>query len=164
MICNICKDRVATIKLKEIINNEVTAFNLCQECFDAREQSGSGSSIESIGKALDSLEKYANKDAMGGSSPRVCPGCNTTEEQVLAKGRLGCSECYKTFAATLRPILAKVHGSTDHRGKSPHHIEEKLNQKTELRRLHEDLQQAVQSENYERAAKLRDRIKQFETM
>lgn len=164
MICSICKDRVATINLKEIINNEVTDLNLCKECFELREQRGPGSSVESIGKALDSLEKYANKDAAGASSPRICPRCDTTEEQVRAKGRLGCGECYRTFATTLRPILTKVHGSTEHRGKSPHHVVETTDRKTELRRLHEDLQQAVQSENYERAAKLRDKIKQFESM
>jgi protein arginine kinase activator len=160
MICHICKDKVATIRLKEIINNVVTELHLCQECFEAREQKGMTTGIDA--PVTGSLAEQEKKKAKGKTKPRKCPVCGTTEDQFRAKGRLGCPQCYKAFAKALEPILCKVHGSSEHRGKVPQEASRSLDLKTELRRLQEDLHRAIVSENYERAAKLRDKIKEFE--
>jgi protein arginine kinase activator len=157
MICQVCKDKVATIRLKEIINDEVTELHLCKECFEARERQGGSAhagSPEGKGKKKLSLE----------SKPIQCPTCGTTSDELRANGRLGCGDCYKTFAVSLEPIISRVHGFTEHRGKSPAYIARNLDLKTELRRLQTELQDAILTENYERAARLRDKIKQFEDM
>ncbi len=159
MICHICKDKVATIRLKEIINNVVTELHLCRECFESREHQdslGMAGVSESDTPAVIDEEKKKPK-----GKTRRCPNCGLSEEQFRARGRLGCGECYKIFAKTLEPILAKVHGSSEHRGKIPQEAAKGLDLKTELRKLQEDLQRAIQAENYERAAKLRDKIKQY---
>ncbi|UCD58037.1 MAG: UvrB/UvrC motif-containing protein [Candidatus Hydrogenedentota bacterium] len=163
MICSICEDKVATICLKEIINNVVTELHLCQACFEAREQKGGGTPTLSVNKMLDSLAGHGKKTTVHKAKPQKCPTCETTEEQFRAKGRLGCADCYKTFTVSLDSILSKVHGSTEHRGKIPQ-AARRLDLKVELTRLQEDLQKAILSENYERAAKLRDKIKQFENI
>jgi protein arginine kinase activator len=155
-----CKDKVATIRLKEIINNVVTEIHLCQDCFESREHqgaAGTGNAFDSDSDALVEDEKKKTRK----SKTRKCPACGLSEEQFRARGRLGCSECYTAFTKTLEPILAKVHGSVEHRGKIPQEAARSLDLKTELRKLQEDLQRAIQEENYERAAKLRDKIKQF---
>lgn len=158
MICHICKDKVATIRLKEIINNVVTELHLCQECFESREYQGGGP-VHISDADLNALIEDDKKKAK--SKTQRCPVCGLSEEQFRARGRLGCSECYTIFAKALEPILAKVHGSTEHRGKFPQEAARSLDLKTELRKLQEDLQRAINEENYERAAKLRDKIKQF---
>jgi protein arginine kinase activator len=116
------------------------------------------------GKALDALTDQGKKTGKPQAPPAQCPVCGTTDEELHEKGRLGCGDCYKTFAETLEPILSRVHGSTEHHGKFPRQAARNLDLKTELRRLQEDLQSAIISENYERAAKLRDRIKQYENI
>jgi protein arginine kinase activator len=164
MVCHICKDKVATIRLKEIVNNVVTELHLCQACFEAREKEGKAGFSSSVDKALDSIVSAGKKQAKKRTSPQKCDTCGITEEQFLGKGRMGCGDCYKAFATSLLPLVSKIHGSTAHRGKAPHEVARKLDVKNELTRLQEDLQRAILSENYERAAKLRDKIRMFESM
>ncbi len=161
MICHICKDKVATIRLKEIINNVVTELHLCRDCFEAREQQAKGGADTVSSKMLDSLE-HREKGKSKEAEALMCPSCHISEEQFRSKGRLGCAECYTTFARPLAQILGRVHDATEHRGKIPRRVRGSFDFKNEMRRLQEDLQKAIQSENYERAAKLRDKIRHFE--
>lgn len=161
MICHICKDKVASIRLKEIIGGEVTELHLCQDCYDTREQEGTGVSESSPADIVSSLTGSKRKNV--DSEPESCPACGTTKANLREKGRLGCSDCYVSFAASLEPILSRVHGAVEHRGKIPHPANN-LDLKNELRRLQEELHDAIMSENYERAAKLRDKIKVYEDM
>jgi protein arginine kinase activator len=164
MICQVCKDKVASIRLKEIISGAVTELHLCRACYEAREEQGTGASVSAIDKALSSLAAQAKQKAGTETGSVNCPACGTSDDMLREKGRLGCSECYRVFAASLDPILSGVHGSTRHRGKLPRQAERNLDLKTELRQLQEDLQGAINSENYEMAARLRDKIRQFETI
>lgn len=166
MICNMCKDKVATIRLKEIINNSVTEVHLCQVCYETHEQKGLflTNELASSKEAADAEAGSGKQKSKSKAKHKKCPACGTTEEQFRAKGRLGCSDCYGVFASAMAPILSTIHGSTEHRGKAPHHAVRTLDLKAELKKLQEDLQRAILSENYERAAKLRDKIKQFESM
>lgn len=161
MICRICKDRVASIRLKEIINDVVTEFNLCQTCYDAREQEGTGVS-DSL--AADVVSSFAMIGGKEDAEPAACPACATSKVDLREKGRLGCSECYGAFSVSLEPILSRAHGSTEHRGKVPQRAAMNLDLKNELRRLQEDLREAIVSENYEQAARLRDKIIHYESM
>ncbi len=162
MICHICKDKVASIRLKEIIGGIVTELHLCQACFEARETQGTGVPDSDPNKILAALDGTAEKKA--DAERATCSACGTTVDDLRDKGRLGCSDCYKVLAVSLEPILTRVHGATEHRGKFPHPVERNLDLKNELRRLQEDLHEAVVTENYERAAKLRDKIRQYENM
>ncbi len=164
MICHMCKDKVATIRLKEIVNNVVTELHLCEECFELRERREGSVPTASPSKMLDSLTDPEKKRTRGKAKPRKCPGCGTLEDQFRAKGRLGCARCYETFSKSLDTIVSRIHNSTEHRGKVPRQAARSLDLKTEMRRLQQDLQRAIISENYERAAKLRDKIKQYENM
>lgn len=161
MMCHICKNKEATIRLKEIINNVVTELHLCEECYRQRELKGDAGGGLSPAKMLESAAS-GKKTSKAARKPRKCPECGMNEDQFRSNGRLGCAQCYRTFEEALKPILSKVHGSTEHRGKFPRPAERSLDLKAELRRLQEDLQEAILSENYERAAKLRDRIKHYE--
>jgi len=161
MICHICKDKVASIRLKEIIGGEVTELQLCQDCYNAREQEGTGVNESSAADIVSSLTGAKKESA--DSEPDSCSTCGTTKADIREKGRMGCSDCYTVFSASLERILLRVHGSLEHRGKIPQPANN-LDLKNELRRLQEELQSAIVSENYERAARLRDKIKIYEDM
>jgi protein arginine kinase activator len=164
MICQICKDKVATIHLKEIIKNLVTNTHMCKECFETREEEGISSAASASGKMLDSLSHQLNQNIEIVARTSKCDSCGVTDEELRANGRLGCGDCYKTFDKSLTPILSRIHGFTEHRGKSPRETSRNLDLKTELRRLQEALQKAILTENYELAAKLRDKMKHFENI
>ncbi|HET9952418.1 MAG TPA: UvrB/UvrC motif-containing protein, partial [Candidatus Eisenbacteria bacterium] len=92
-----------------------------------------------------------------------CPRCSLVYSEFKESGRLGCSECYTTFRAQLRPLLRRIHGSTKHVGKAPARDSARVALRREIQRLHEDLQRAIEREEFETAASLRDRIRAIET-
>lgn len=87
------------------------------------------------------------------TAPRRCPGCNTSLVEIRKSGRVGCPACYTAFREHLEPLLQRVHGATRHVSGGNGH-----GARDELRRLEAALRRAVAEEDYERAARLRDRI------
>lgn len=87
-----------------------------------------------------------------------------TYEQLTKVGRFGCASCYDTFKEHLKPLLKRLHGGhTDHCGKIPKRIEGNIHLKKELDELKLILKQYVQKEEFEKAAGVRDKIRNLET-
>ena len=90
-----------------------------------------------------------------------------TYEEFRKVGRLGCSQCYEAFGTPLRRLLKRIHGSDTHVGRGPRSPRTagpagatgEGGQPRSLEKLREALQAAVDTEEYERAAQLRDRIR-----
>ena len=91
-----------------------------------------------------------------------CSNCGMTYSQFGQIGRFGCSQCYRSFAGQLDPLLRRVQGNSRHTGKAPERTRESLGYKREIEQLRQELQTAISSEAYERAAVLRDRIHALE--
>lgn len=91
-----------------------------------------------------------------------CPKCGLSYEGFQEIGKLGCSECYRSFRDKLVPLLRRIHGNTRHGGKIPSKAGEDMARAKELERLKRELEEAVRNEEYERAAEIRDRIKLLE--
>jgi protein arginine kinase activator len=92
-------------------------------------------------------------------SDKKCPTCGMQFSDFSKTGRLGCGNCYLTFRSQLNGLLRKIHGSTQHRGKVPFTPGDVMKPLREERKLQEELRKAVEEEDFEKAAKLRDRIK-----
>src|SRR3989338_1259671 len=87
-----------------------------------------------------------------------CRNCGMTYEDFRKFGRLGCSECYEAFKGQLSTLLKKVHGSNQHLGKTPVRIPQVEKKRIEcLQELKNQLMEAIQMEDFEKAADLRDR-------
>jgi protein arginine kinase activator len=92
-----------------------------------------------------------------------CPNCGITFEQFKKQSLLGCPEDYAVFEKQLEPIVKKSQGGHgEHCGKVPEKSSDETKKNTELIRLRQELELAVQVEDYELAAKVRDRIKQLQ--
>jgi len=78
------------------------------------------------------------------------------------KGRLGCGKCYGTFQKKLAELLKKIHGSDRHVGKTPYKEEKPRKGAEDLERLRGELEELIKKEEFEKAAVLRDRIKELE--
>ena len=93
--------------------------------------------------------------------------CDRGDRHFKKIGRLGCAQCYVAFKASLAPLLKRIHGSTQHIGKSPSPVaakELKITTKLQedLEAVKSALQKAVKNEEFEEAASLRDKIKFLE--
>jgi protein arginine kinase activator len=90
-----------------------------------------------------------------------CPTCGQTYAEFSRTGRLGCSDCYLAFDKQLEPLFRRIHGSSSHSGKVPERTGGKAKLEQSIRQLSSQLEQAVEREDYEHAAKLRDQIRQL---
>ena len=92
----------------------------------------------------------------------TCSVCNTSFEEYKKTGKLGCSKCYSTFEKQLKPILEGIYGYSEHIGKFPKNKCKDTEVIRTVEQLKEQLNIAIQEEEYEQAAKLRDEILQLE--
>ena len=94
-----------------------------------------------------------------------CGKCGTTYEEFLHKGRFGCAQCYRSFRSQLGPALRGIQGAETHSGKRPKSHRETtetiVKKLSEADRLTLELQEAIEKEEFEEAARLRDRIKEL---
>ena len=102
-------------------------------------------------KAAASLKDVANL---------TCPKCGITFREFRTQGQLGCPHDYQVFAEFMAPLVERAHGgATQHVGKVPARLGPTASQQSELLRLQRELNDAVEREDYETAAGLRDQIK-----
>jgi len=161
MVCQICGKKNASVHLTEIINEQMTELHLCEGCAKDKGIAGLGQPF-GLQDLLAGLVDFGAPVASGKKTTLKCPNCKMTYEDFRKLGRFGCSECYETFKESIEPLLKKIHGSVQHVGKSPQRSGETNNANKELQELQLRLQKAIGAENFEEAAKLRDKIKQAE--
>jgi len=157
MLCDICKQKAATVHYTEIINNKIHKMDLCEDC--AKEKNLGFNTQFSVADILKGLTEPA---MTGGKETKeqTCSFCGLTYSKFKKIGRLGCGECYGTFESNLESIINDVHKNTQHVGKSPNTSRKTVTKKlNKLEELQEQLRVAVMKEEYENAAKLRDDIK-----
>lgn len=170
MQCQECGKRPATLHYTKIINGEKTEFHLCEVCAKGKGEEMSdfdgGFSIHHLLSGLLNLdlESAAVPGAQSARKRAVnqgihCPTCGLTYQQFSKIGRFGCSGCYQAFADQLEPLFRRVHGHHHHRGKVPQRTGGKLKVRREVERLKQQLILRIQNEEFEEAARLRDRIR-----
>ncbi|MGO0121764.1 UvrB/UvrC motif-containing protein [Desulfothermobacter acidiphilus] len=161
MLCDRCHKRPATIHYTEIVDNQKKELHLCEEC--AREMGvspfmGAPSPFHSL---LSGLFFPVGEEKPPRRELR-CPRCGLTEQEFTAGGLLGCPQCYQALRPTVKQVLGRVHGVTRHTGKVPRKRSAGTAATAEIERLRRELDEAVRKEEYERAAELRDKIKELE--
>jgi len=156
--CDKCgKD--ATVHLTEIVDGQKIEKHLCEDCAVAE-----GITIKAnvpLGKLLESLAMHsvAEKEL----SELKCEVCGMTFLEFREHRLLGCPNDYKVFERVLVPVLERAHeGASFHVGKVPANAADSERRQNELLRLRGQLNEAIASEDYEQAARLRDRIKELE--
>jgi len=163
MECDICHKREATVHLTEVVNENVTKLHLCEKC--AKQKSEEMQSHFGLSDLLSGLMDFVptvpEETAEAGSGLR-CDTCGMTYRDFQKTGRLGCGKCYEKFERNLGELLKKIHGSDRHIGKMPLVGKAEPEEEEDLRRLKGELDGLVRSEEFEKAAVLRDRIRAIE--
>ncbi|MBS6475650.1 MAG: UvrB/UvrC motif-containing protein [Clostridiales bacterium] len=157
MICQECNLNEATVTLNTNINGVKSTRHLCPSCA-AKYGIGQASGIGEMFSGL-----FGNVLGMFSEAPQElsCKGCGYTLSQYNRTGLLGCEQCYDSFRQQLLPFIKRVHGNVVNK---PDEIkpDSKQEQQDEISKLKKELQEAIQAEEYEKAAQLRDRIKLME--
>ena len=170
MRCDNCGEREAAIHLTQIVNNSVTTMHLCEQCAAEKGvETGAGVAKFPLGDFLASLGKSGGGKQEEQAAGVACPACGGTMDDFRQTGRLGCARCYTTFEPHLRDLLRRLHGSTQHVGErytapaaaAPAEAEGPAPD-TRVSALREQLRRAVEAEDFELAAELRDRLKVLE--
>ncbi len=97
-------------------------------------------------------------------SKKICPQCGMTLKELKTKARVGCNECFSTFVAEIRDIVHQAFGKVQHQGRYPLRVHSHVMFLRDIQDLKKKLQRAVEQENYEKAAKLRDRIEELKNL
>jgi protein arginine kinase activator len=159
MLCSNCKDKPATVHLTQIVGDKMQKLDLCEDCAKAKGVNDPGSFA--LADLMLGLGASQEIEQAGGGVETKCPRCGFTQADFKKSGRLGCPECYKTFAEGLEGLLKTMHKGTRHAGKVPEALRESREQADRLKLLQKKLDKAIKEENFEQAAQLRDELKQL---
>lgn len=164
MKCEVCGTKEAVVHYTQVVDNETTTMHLCEEC--AAEKGLETGESPSNAPLADFLAKMGGASAQSQEGPDddlTCPFCGLTFSSFKDVGRLGCPQCYPTFEAYLRGLLRRIHGGTQHVGKVYLPPDPSVSQREmRLEELRRKLQRAISTENFERAAEIRDEIRTLE--
>lgn len=156
MLCSKCKTNTANFFYTQNINGKESSVALCKQC-----AADSGAGISMVSPLFNSFFGVHSRHR-DERSAKKCSLCALTFNDILAMGKVGCPECYATFKEELDNTIRSIHGTAKHIGQKPNMNTETAIIKKELSEeeiLRSELEKAIETENYEEAAKLRDAIK-----
>jgi len=165
MLCQRCQERQASVHFTKIIGGDKTEYRLCEVC--ARE---SGDVIAKAAQAFDFnhlLSGLLNMESSSGFTTVTpatlrCESCGLSYPQFTKIGKFGCAKCYEAFESRLQPLMRRIQTGVNHQGKVPQRAGEQVKRRKNLERLRRELQQSIETEQFEHAAQLRDQIKQID--
>ncbi|MFP3936971.1 MAG: UvrB/UvrC motif-containing protein [Phycisphaerae bacterium] len=158
----------ATIHLTEVVGGRKVEKHLCEDC--AADEGITVKSNVPISQLLEDFvlqtasQQSETDESSDSDAPEIkCEGCGMTFAEFRRTGLLGCPNDYDAFADALEPLVQEAQdGHTQHVGKVPRNAGSSQKRQNEILRLRAELKSAVDAEDYERAAELRDRITELE--
>ena len=166
MLCEQCKKNQANTHVKSIINGEVTELSLCSSCAAKMGYGNVFDHMFDIGSMISGFMGEPMASAL--AQERKCPGCGLSFAQISKGGRVGCAKCYDVFYDRLLPSIKRIHGNTIHTGKRLRKPQLTSGEAAvqnaaaeKIAALSQDLKNAVANQEYEKAAKLRDKINEL---
>jgi len=155
VLCQACEKNNAEFHAPKIINNELVYVHLCMECAKHSKPFEISNGLDDkLQYVLDGLLESGKKNKSGFQRP-VCDECGTMIKYLMKKKKLGCAHCYEVFSDYLEKDL-QVHKIKFDR----HSLSDKYYE--QIKRMKKELKKAVDVEDFEKAASLRDRIHTYE--
>ncbi len=176
MKCQHCRNNEATVHLVEMSEGRRRDLWLCGECADAEQWRRLDAvtdphasndtpqipdSLPADNATFDSMLKFLGQPtSKSGKTSHLanCSHCGHTWGDFQETGQLGCARCYSAFRKMLLPMLAAFHRHATHLGKTPLGRAGGDSRLIEISRLRVALEEAIASENFEEAARLRDQL------
>ncbi len=155
MLCDQCGERPATMVISQVLDGKQVKVYLCEQCANENEAylAQSNPFEQFMGAVFD--QKTPSQE-----SSLTCPQCGMTIGEFKKRSKIGCANCYNVFKGYLSPIFKQIHGNNYHIGKKPSKFQRKLKEINYVNNLQLALRKSLEVEDYEEAARLRDRIKE----
>ncbi|MBQ9115793.1 MAG: UvrB/UvrC motif-containing protein, partial [Clostridia bacterium] len=159
MMCQKCGKKPVSVHIKKIVNDVYSDEYLCNDC--------AGSSAMHVTNPFEKgiEELFGNLFASSASgitkSVKCCPLCGATPRDISGSGKVGCAKCYEVFRDQLRSTIGGIHGNVHHVGRAPGNHREMMERQAKLEQLKAEQQKAIEDQNFELAAELRDKIKEL---
>ena len=152
MLCDDCKSRPASIFFKEVNPGKIVELHLCEQCAHKRGllMAKKLSPIEILQKMLK--EKSAKDEKI------ICKNCCLSLAEFKRIGRFGCSKCLSEFGPQINHLIKQIHQNDRHIGRSPVQCNKNG---FEVFKLRAELKKALEKEEYEDAARIRDQLKKY---
>ena len=174
MNCQQC-DKPAVFHITELESGAVRELHLCEDHAraylnqsDSAAGGGGPEESKSSGGALvGPLGVGQTADELAALDQKACEMCGITFFEFRNQGRLGCAHDYIQFERELEPLIANIHGATEHTGRRPSRAfpggagpgTDPLTAVIGLRR---GMREAIAREDYESAKDARDAIRALE--
>lgn len=163
MLCQNCGTREATTHIKRISGGEAVQLHLCTTC---AEHLGYADLFSGIGFNISGMlsKFFPDTSWLNAGKEEQCPTCGFTFNDIVSTGMMGCADCYDTFYEKLKPSLSRIHGRASHVGKvgvaaSAPKIDSAPQKR--IAALEQEMEQAIRTQNFERAAEIRDELKEL---
>ncbi len=164
MICDVCKKNPAKLHITQMVNDKKFTLHICPSCATEKGVTGpsinTSFSVEQLLSGGGEAQPSEKEEEM--AAHQTCPSCGLSYGSFKESGRLGCSLCYETFSAQIKPLLQKIQKEVKHKGKVPDKGDAQLVLKRNITDLRMQLKEAVSQEHFEEAAQLRDQIRKME--
>src|SRR3954469_2677742 len=162
MICDDCRERDAVVQYTAVKDDNVVQLHLCEQCAAER---GVETTVNTLPKhpLAAFLPQVQQQPLTAPADGTRCTFCGTSMADFRATGRWGCARCYSNFEAGIRELLRRVQGNHRHVGRAYRApMSESLERAAVLGELKDRLRRAIENEQFEMAADLRDRIRVME--
>ncbi|MDX1805876.1 MAG: UvrB/UvrC motif-containing protein [Paenisporosarcina sp.] len=168
MICENCKQRPAKVTVTQVHNGAQVQRHYCDVCaqefhpYHLDFQQDALSLHQLLSNWFGSTE---TKQPQEKTQPELntCSYCGWTFQQFLNQGKFGCAECYESFHGQLPEVFKKLHnGNVKHIGKAPGSFGQTLQLKKQIESIRTEMRTAIEIENFEEAARLRDEARALE--
>ena len=167
--CERCNKYQANVHIVKVFDGIKKELNICEKCAKELGEFNLHSILDVENtfslNILSGLVEYFNNNQQSSVvkiNDSECSKCKTTYAEFKNTGFLGCDDCYKQFLKILAIFIKRVQNGTEHNGKIQSRCGEKVIKRKELNDLREKLQKSILSEEYEKAAEIRDLIKKLE--
>ena len=162
MMCEECGIRPAKFHLTTVMGGERQDRSLCPVCFAKYQKKLPGIDFTNLAGILSGILEAGVNGAEAEENEneaRACARCGTSYLDFKRTGMVGCAQCYNAFREPMEALLTRVHGNTQHAGRVPGGVRSGASIRMNIERLRQQINQAVTAEEYEEAARLRDRIR-----
>ena len=154
MICDICQSRNATVRVKKMSAGMLADHFLCAEC------AMRFGYAHKINRFYSVVPDFPSSDRL----TVTCKCCGCSLNDITEMGIVGCAECYQTFRDQLADTLHKIHGEVKYAGRVPASASPRLQREKRITQARAELAEAIEQENFEKAAVLRDYIRELENV
>ncbi|HIC22861.1 MAG TPA: hypothetical protein EYO84_05505 [Planctomycetes bacterium] len=162
MLCEKCQQNEATVHLTDVANQVKQEYHLCSECARVHGVSVPAQFQKFKSFTLPDFFTHQSQESdteQAESPPENCPRCKMSYSKFRRDGKFGCSHDFTVFRSTLEDLFKKIHNSSQHIGRTPSCFRKENSHRIQLDGLREELKRAVQGEQYEKAAEIRDQMR-----